>query len=123
MRCSPKAVRQKKNEPLSIERILGIAMGCMGMGLDDFSLCTPSEFTAIYEAWKERIEHTDRQSWEQARFLGCAMLQPYSKKHLKPTDLIRFDWDRPEADLEKKENRLTPEERRAEEERIKALYG
>lgn len=31
---------------------------------------------------------------DQTRFLVTAMLQPYSKKTLKATDIVRFPWDK-----------------------------
>lgn len=34
-----------------------------------------------------------RQGWEQARFLAAAVLQPYSRKTLKPEDVAKFPWE------------------------------
>ena len=34
-----------------------------------------------------------REPWEQNRFLACCILQPWSKKALKVTDICRFEWD------------------------------
>lgn len=42
---------QKKGageEAVGIEELLGLAMGCIGMNLDDFRRCTPAEFSVIY---------------------------------------------------------------------------
>lgn len=60
------------------------------MSLTDFCHCTPHEFYSIYRNW-ERTQM--RESWERTRFLACCMLQPYSKKTLKVTDVCRFEWD------------------------------
>ena len=40
-----------------------------------------------------------RESWEKVRFLACCLLQPYSRKPLKASDVCRFGWDesRPEG--------------------------
>lgn len=87
---------------------MGIAMGCMGMGLDDFCRCTPLEFAAIFKAWQRRDERMGRTAWEQTRFLACCTLQPYSKKRLVPTDICRFLWEKssteePEAEASTRE--------------------
>lgn len=44
--------------------------------------------------WNKREEVLHRTSWEQTRDLMMAMLQPYSEKQLKPTDILRFEWDK-----------------------------
>lgn len=63
------------------------------MSLEDFERCTPFEFNAIAEQWHEHQERVSRAGWEQTRFLATAILQPYSKKALKPADIVRFSWD------------------------------
>lgn len=74
---------------------MGLAVGGIGMTLTDFCRCTPREFFSIYKHW----EHTQvHQPWERARFLACCVLQPYSKKALKATDVCRFGWDEPSAE-------------------------
>lgn len=65
----------------------------MGMSIDDFCRCTPLEFSKIAEQWSMRQEALSRERWEQARFLAVVMLQPYTKKALKGTDITRFPWD------------------------------
>ena len=52
-------------EPAAIERLLGIAMGCMGMSMDDFCRCVPSEFYAAYEAWQELDSRREQAKWER----------------------------------------------------------
>lgn len=47
---------------------------------------------------EERANETNRElreSWEQVRWLAAVGLQPHAKKGttIKPTDLIKFDWD------------------------------
>nr|DAV78518.1 MAG TPA: hypothetical protein [Caudoviricetes sp.] len=60
------------------------------MSLTDFERCTPDEFSQIYLYWERTHVH---ELWEQTRFLACCMLQPWSKKALKVTDVCRFEWD------------------------------
>ena len=72
---------------------MGLAMGCVGMCLNDFCRLTPSEFTAVFEAWQQKETYAERRGWEQARFLACSILKPYSKRSLELTDVCRFSWD------------------------------
>lgn len=72
---------------------MGLAVGGIGMSLTDFCRCTPQEFHCIYRSWEQMHQH---QPWEQARFLACCVLQPYSKKALKATDVCRFGWEEPQ---------------------------
>lgn len=76
-----------------MERLLGIAMGCMGMSMDDFCRCTPSEFNEAYEAWGECQERLERGAWERMRTQCLCSLQPYSSKKLRAEDLMRFPWE------------------------------
>lgn len=72
---------------------MGIAMGCMGMSMDDFSRCTPSEFNEAYEAWSEHHDRMERSAWERMRMQCLCSLQPYSKKTLTAQDIMRFPWE------------------------------
>lgn len=68
-------------------------MGCMGLSLEDFSACTPSEFSRIYEQWREREDAALRNTWEQTRLLMLGMLQPWSKKRLTAREVLPLPWD------------------------------
>lgn len=82
------------DEPLGVERLMGIAMGCMGMSMDDFCRCAPSEFYAAWEAWEEMQQRTERGMWERARMQCLCALQPYSKKTLRAQDVMQFPWEK-----------------------------
>ncbi|MBD8980843.1 MAG: hypothetical protein EGR83_02130 [Bacteroides cellulosilyticus] len=86
-----------------MEELLGLAMGCIGISLDDFRRCTPAEFAAIYRVWQQHDERNVQDGWERTRFLACCILQPYSKKKLSPTDVCRFSWERKREQETKKE--------------------
>lgn len=60
------------------------------MSLMEFCHCTPHEFFCIYKSWEQTRMC---EPWERTRFLACCVLQPYSKKALKVTDVCRFEWD------------------------------
>ena len=70
----------------------------MGMSREDFALCTPDEFQGIYDAWFRREEMEMQRSWEVGRFVAAISLQPYSKRPIRPTDLIRFPWEKDGGD-------------------------
>jgi len=74
-------------------------VGCIGMTVDDFCQCTPSEFRAVYEGYVESEQRRERSAWERARMQCVTILQPYSKHPLDPRDVFRFKWDN-EADGE-----------------------
>ena len=90
----------------------------MGMSLGDVYSLTVDEFSAIYEAWAEREETDRRTAWEQTRFLALCALTPYSKKKLRPEDVVHFPW-------EGKKARRSPAQRAtaADIERIMARFG
>lgn len=69
------------------------------MSYEDFCRCTPSEFSSIAMAWSKREEMLTHRSWEQTRNLMMAMLQPYSSKPLKETDILQFEWDKKKTPL------------------------
>ena len=67
-----------------------VSMGSMGLSLSDFCAMTPHEFNGVLRSWHRT--HVE-QPWDQTRLLACAMLQPWSKKKLRPEDIMRFSWD------------------------------
>ena len=73
------------------------------MSMNDFSRCTPSEFSIAYKVWQEKEQRLERESWELTLFLACCMLQPHSKRKLLPTDICRFSWENQPQD-EKEES-------------------
>lgn len=77
--------------------MLGLAQGCIGMSREDFALCTPDEFQEIYDAWYKREEVEMQRDWEVGRFVAALALQPYSKKPVRPADLIRFPWEKKDS--------------------------
>lgn len=66
------------------------------MSLSDFCSCTPCEFESVYKQWQHRKEEDMKTKWEQTRFLAAISLQPYSKKTLRPKDIIEFPWEKKE---------------------------
>ena len=96
-----------------------MAVGAIGMSVEDFCRCTPAEFRSVADAWHRAEEHRERSGWEQTRMQCLCMLQPYSKHRMEPRDVMRFPWDEEESQTEK----LTTEEIRERFERVKREQG
>ena len=76
----------------------------MGMSMDDFCRCTPSEFYAAYDAWWQRETELERGRWERMMMQCLCSLQPYSKKRLEAQDIMKFPWeDKHLSEVEKKD--------------------
>lgn len=98
-----------------------MAVGCAGMGVADFCLCTPREFAAILRAWREEREGRERAAWERMRLLAAITVQPHCKKKVAPARLLPLPWDRPQAG---RENKATPPSTRARfEEAVARMQG
>lgn len=72
---------------------MGIALGHVGMSLDDFCRCTPVEFEHIYKAYSEQAEAEFRDRWERMRLLATIVIQPHVKKKLTAKKLLHLPWD------------------------------
>ena len=86
---------KKKGGSSGIVELTGIALGAIGMTLDDFDRIEPEEFDEVCRAWN-RTQVQD--GWERARFLARCCLQPHCKQSLKATDVCRFPWDKEHTD-------------------------
>lgn len=93
----------------------------MGMSVDDFCRCTPLEFRSIHEAWADNERRKERGAWERTRLQCTTMLQPYSKKRLEPTDVLKFAWDNDPSD--DGTEKLTAKEIRERFEEVKREMG
>lgn len=82
----------------------------MGMSMDDFERCTPSEFSEAYRMWQQNQEVVSRRSWEQSRFLVYKLLIPLCKNPIEPKDVARFPWDE-EMQSQAKETEKSTKER------------
>lgn len=84
----------------------------MGMSVDDFCRCTPSEFTAAWTAWSEGEESRRRDAWERTRMLALCTLQPHTSQRLRPQDVMAFPWEngRPEARTQTSSHGTEPRE-------------
>lgn len=71
-------------------------MGCMGMSMEDFCRCAPSEFYAAWKAYSTHETRLEQGAWERMRMECLCTLQPYSKKRLRAQDVMVFPWEKAE---------------------------
>ena len=93
------------------------------MNLQDFSALTPFEFEKIYKAWFDGEELRMRESWEQTRFIAMSVLTPYSKRKLKPENVIRFPWDRKKQETTEAKPVTVEKTTRERFEMAKGIFG
>jgi hypothetical protein len=77
-----------------------IAYGELELTEDQFLNATPYWFRRKIDGYRRKQAQQDRAEWERARWIAAALLQPHSKKAIKPTDLLEFA---DEAERRKKE--------------------
>lgn len=85
-----------KKKPVGIERLLGIALGCLRLSYDDFCRLTPGEFQAAYDAWNDEETAEWHAEWERTRMLAAIVIQPHVKSKITPQRLLPFPWEKPE---------------------------
>ena len=96
-------------------------MGCVGMSMDDFCRCAPSEFHEIWKAWSEGEQRRERGAWERMRMECLCSLQPHLKTKLTAKDLMVFPWEKETEEIKKET--LTKDELRERMELAKVRYG
>lgn len=42
----------------------------------------------------DSLEYTYLNEWEQTRIISYVIAQTHSTKHIKPSDIIKFEWDK-----------------------------
>lgn len=73
--------------------MLGFALGCVGLGYDDFCRLTPGEFKAVSDSFIELREADRREDWERMRILATVTIQPHIKNKLTAKKLLPLPWD------------------------------
>ena len=65
------------------------------MNVDDFYDMLPREFWNKVDGFYELENMRQRSDWERTRWSTCLLLniQLPKNKSIKPTDLIRFEWE------------------------------
>ncbi len=103
--------------------MLGIAVGCVGLSLDDFCRLYFEEFESVCKAWREMNDNQERQAWERTRILAAISIQPHVKKKITPKQLIPLPWDNNKQKPKSDEPELTKEELKARFEELKERLG
>lgn len=85
---------KKKNEDLTADELTGIALGQMGLGLEDFLSLTPFEFAEAWQKWVKQREHEQQQEWERVRMQVFWTLCPPQEKQITIYDINRFPWEK-----------------------------
>ena len=92
------------------------------MSIKDFDACTPSEFKAIADSWKQCYESQERVMWERMRYQCLCILQPHSKNQLRPIDILQFSWETP-SETKQQAQELSAEEIKKRYAEAKRRYG
>lgn len=85
---------------MTLNELLAIGVGEIGLSVDDFWNLEFDEFHAISTAFNRSKNERFRDEWERSRFLAFYTLAPHSRKGLKPKDLIEFEWEKKEKHKE-----------------------
>ena len=79
---------------MSISEVMGVALGCIHLSLDDFLCLRPEEFDAVYNASVGDREAEFRSGWEQTRTLASITIAPHVKRAPTPQKLLPLPWDK-----------------------------
>lgn len=110
----------KKNAP-EIEELLGFALGCMGMRLDDWCRLDVDDFNSAAKAWSEMRDGGERGQWERMRILASIVIQPHVKGRMKPERLLPLPWDKKKCGKTMRQG--APLGKEAQKERLEKLLG
>lgn len=79
--------------PLTLQELYGIiTVGCSVA--PDYFLYEMSEWEV--DAALIGLEHRNRLGWEQTRFIAYSIISINTTEEIKPTDVLRFTWDKDE---------------------------
>ena len=74
--------------------MLGTAIGCIGLSLEEFSQLYFEEFESVCRAWQEMYDAQERGAWERTRVLASICIQPHVRKKITPRQILPLPWDR-----------------------------
>ena len=96
METAAKRLKGKKkgsSKPLTFQDMMQIGLGQIRLSPSVFYEMTIQELVAAMHGAAEVEERGYQQQWTQTRWLASVLLQPHSKKNLKPKDLCIFPWE------------------------------
>jgi len=76
--------------------MMSIAIGTMGLSLNDFMDLTPFQFSEIYNRWRKKKEEEEKESWDRTRYLAFAAVLPHLKREIEhtPQSVFPLPWDK-----------------------------
>ena len=88
-----------------------IAFGQLGMNVNEFYDMLPREFWNKVEGFYELENMRQRSDWERTRWSTCLLLniQLPKNKSIKPTDLVRFEWEEEKMKIDFKDLKMKAE--------------
>lgn len=66
----------------------------MGMTYDELMHLTPRVFSNKVQGWTRQQSMMMQDQWERARWMVSTTISPHLKKPIKPTDLVKFNWEK-----------------------------
>lgn len=125
-------VAQKKEEGVQdkpkqdyFDSLFYLGFSYLKLSADGFWDATPAEINWMYFGEKERREEQERGDWERARFTGYLAFAPHAGKNSKvkkPSDLVKFSWER-EAEIQKQKESRENAPQLSKEEKEKLLLA
>ena len=81
------------------------------MNVDDFYDMLPREFWNKVDGFYELENMRQRSDWERTRWSTCLLLniQLPKNKSIKPTDLMRFEWEKEALKIDFKDLKMKAE--------------
>jgi hypothetical protein len=81
------------------------------MNVDDFYDMLPREFWNKVDGFYELENMRQRSDWERTRWSTCLLLniQLPKNKNIKPTDLIKFEWEKEALNIDFEELKMKAE--------------
>ncbi|MBD5262247.1 MAG: hypothetical protein HDS38_08985 [Bacteroides sp.] len=99
--------------------MLGTAIGCIGLSLEEFSQLYFEEFESVCRAWQEMYDAQERGAWERTRVLASICIQPHVRKKITPRQILPLPWDRGQHKTISHEPEMTREQQKERFEELK----
>lgn len=97
MRTTLKGKKKTDGAPLTFADMKEIGLGQLCLSPSAFYDMTLTDLLAAMHGAAKKEERGYQQQWAQMRWLASVLLQPHSKKSIKPTDLLKFPWEQPQT--------------------------
>lgn len=86
------------NGPVSAQRVdidaLCELAGRLALPIETVLSYTPRELLHYVKGWSAIREQQHRESWTMHRLFTAVMIQPHTKKAVKPQDILQFPWEK-----------------------------